>query len=116
IIDGKIDVVLFTNATQVEHVMTVAGQEGMARDLRQALSKAAVASVGPTCSEALRRYGLPVDIEPDRPMMGALVARAAEEASPIIIRRNVKLTTGEGGVGGLPKVAEELKNSLFLKA
>jgi uroporphyrinogen-III synthase len=36
-----------------------------------------VGSVGPTTSETLRAHQLPVDIEPEHPKMGHLVAAAA---------------------------------------
>ena len=36
-----------------------------------------VGSVGPTTTETLRAHGLPVDVEPDHPKMGHLVAALA---------------------------------------
>ncbi|MGZ6576634.1 MAG: uroporphyrinogen-III synthase [Solirubrobacteraceae bacterium] len=32
-----------------------------------------VASIGPVCSDALRRHGITVDLEPEHPKMGHLV-------------------------------------------
>src|SRR5439155_4547966 len=49
-----------------------------------ALSRMAVASVGPTTSEMLREHDLPVDIEPEHPKMGPLIAAAAEQAGQIL--------------------------------
>lgn len=34
-------------------------------------------TVGPVCSAALRRHGLPPDLEPDHPKMGHLVVAVA---------------------------------------
>lgn len=112
VLDKKIDVLLFTNATQVENVMSVAGEDGHAQDFRSALSSVAVSSVGPSCSDALRRYGLPVDIEPQRPMMGALVAEAAEQAAAVI--KNKQKPTIQ--MNGSSKKDDALYNSLFMKA
>jgi uroporphyrinogen decarboxylase len=75
---GSIAAVLFTSAQQVEHLVEVAAQERREAELRTALEqRVVVASVGPTTSEALRDHGLPVDIEPEHPKMGHLVAAAA---------------------------------------
>ena len=62
----------------------MARQEGAASEFRKALRSTVVASVGPTCSAALRRYGLEVDLEPERPMMGALVAHAADLSGNLV--------------------------------
>ena len=43
-----------------------------------------VASVGPTTSEMLREHDLPVDIEPEHPKMGPLIAAAAEKSADIL--------------------------------
>jgi uroporphyrinogen-III synthase len=75
---GDIDVVLFTAATQVTHLMQVAGEMGMADAVRSGLSRTLVASIGPTTSEELREKGLRVDLEPSHPKMGFLVREAAE--------------------------------------
>ncbi len=78
IADGRIGAVLFTSAQQVEHLLQVAAEEGRAADLRAALGHSTVVgSVGPATSEALREKGLPVDIEPEHPKMGPLVAAVA---------------------------------------
>jgi uroporphyrinogen-III synthase len=76
--DGRVDVALFTSAQQVEHLLLVAAEVGREADLRLALDRSIViGSVGPTTSETLRSHGLPVDIEPEHPKMGHLVAAAA---------------------------------------
>jgi uroporphyrinogen-III synthase len=75
---GDIDVVLFTAATQVTHLMQVAGDMGLGDAVRAGLSRVLVASIGPTTSEELREKGLRVDFEPSHPKMGFLVREAAE--------------------------------------
>lgn len=78
IADGKVGAVLFTSAQQVEHLLQVAAEEGREDDLRSALrNRTVVGSVGPTTSEILREKHLPVDIEPEHPKMGHLVAAVA---------------------------------------
>jgi uroporphyrinogen-III synthase len=76
---GRIGAVLFTAAQQVVHVLQIAGEEGRAADFRIGLERhAVVGSIGPTTSAALREHALPVDIEPEHPKMGHLVAAVAE--------------------------------------
>ncbi len=80
IADGRVGAALFTSAQQVEHLLAVAAEEGREADLRSALARrTVVGSVGPTTSETLRDRGLPVDIEPEHPKMGHLVAAVAED-------------------------------------
>jgi uroporphyrinogen-III synthase len=77
---GDIDVVLFTTATQVTHLLQVAAEDGLADATLQALSRVMVASIGPTTSEELREKGIRIDFEPSHPKMGFLVREAAERA------------------------------------
>ena len=51
IVAGNIDTVLFTAANQVNNVLQIAEQLGMAKELRVALRQMVVASIGPTTSE-----------------------------------------------------------------
>lgn len=81
------DVLLFTSATQVEHVLRVADQMGRVAELRAATQRCVVASIGPICSEALRRRGLAVDLEPAHPHLGSLLAEAARESRSILERK-----------------------------
>jgi uroporphyrinogen-III synthase len=79
IADGRIGAVLFTSAQQVTHFLQVAADMGREAELRDALHRrVVVGSVGPTTSEALRDLNLPVDIEPEHPKMGHLVAEVAD--------------------------------------
>lgn len=78
IVDGGVQVVLFTSAHQVENLLQVATRMGLADKLRQAMQQVVVASIGPTTSEVLLDRNLPVDLEPEHPKMGHLVKEAAE--------------------------------------
>ncbi len=84
LVRGDADVILFTSAQQCAHVLTVARELGVERDLRAAFGRVAVASVGPIASEALRAEGFTVDIEPVKPKMGPLVREIAERAAAIV--------------------------------
>ena len=87
ILRGEVDVVLFTNAVQVEHVMQMAERVGGADRLRQALEKVVVSAVGPIVAERLRAYQLPVDCEPSHPKMGIHVKETSERAAEILLRK-----------------------------
>lgn len=89
LIDGKAGAALFTAGQQVEHLLQVADDDGNGRDLRSALAdRVVIGSVGPSTSEILRSHGLPVDIEPDHPKSGHLVAAvAARWKSSLATRR-----------------------------
>lgn len=84
LVEGEARVVLFTNAFQVESVLSVAAAEGCERRLRDAFERSVVCSVGPTCSEALSVHNIRVDIEPHHPKMGMLVHEAARRALAIL--------------------------------
>lgn len=77
IADGRVPVVLFTNANQVENVMHVARDSGLDERVRAALARGVVASIGPIASESLRNHGIQVDLEPPHPKMGPLVREAS---------------------------------------
>ena len=78
IAEGRIGAAMFTSAQQVVHLLRVAAEIGREGDLRAALAdRVVVASIGPTTTEALREHDLPIDIEPEHPKMGHLVAALA---------------------------------------
>lgn len=78
IASGRIGAVLFTSAQQVVHMLEVATVMGLEPALRSALTDGTVVgSIGPTTTETLRELGLPIDLEPEHPKMGPLVATVA---------------------------------------
>ncbi|MFN0169258.1 MAG: uroporphyrinogen-III synthase [Bryobacteraceae bacterium] len=79
-----IDVALFTTAVQVHHLFQVAESMSLAGEVRDGLRRAAIASIGPTCTEALEEYGLRPDLEPSHPKMGFLVQETAARAAGIL--------------------------------
>lgn len=87
LMEGEADVVLFTNAVQVEHVMRMAEQEGGAARLRTALGRTVVSAIGPIVAERLRAHGLPVDFEPSHARMGIHVKETGERAAAMLMRK-----------------------------
>ena len=84
IVDGKMDVALFTTAVQIDHVFQVARQMCLEVPLKEAFGRVVVASVGPDTSEAIRSCGIAVDIQPVTPKMGPLVVETAERARAVL--------------------------------
>src|SRR5262245_9841458 len=80
--DGTAQVALFTSAVQVEHLFRVAPDP---EALRRGVHRILVASIGPTCSEALDAHGLAPDLEADPPKLGPLVALVAERARRVLL-------------------------------
>jgi uroporphyrinogen-III synthase len=78
VVNGRIDAMVITNAAQVDHVMQLAEQDQKTELFRESCKKIVVASIGPTASEGLKHYDLPVDFEPSHPKMGVLVKELSE--------------------------------------
>lgn len=84
ILTGQVQVMLITNAAQIDHVMKVVDQAGQTAQFKAACGKLIVASIGPTASERLRSHGLSVDFEPSHGKMGVLVKEASEQAARLL--------------------------------
>jgi uroporphyrinogen-III synthase len=74
---GSFQAAIFTSAVQIEHFVEFAQQRSKGEEAIKALRKLFIASIGPTCSEALRACGLEPALEPSHPKMGILVREAA---------------------------------------
>ena len=81
---NKIDVILFTTATQADHLLLIAADMNEEEAVRSALVRMVVASIGPTTSERLREHGIAPDMEPTHPKMGYLVSEAAQRSAEIL--------------------------------
>jgi uroporphyrinogen-III synthase len=88
LLDGSIDVVLFTTGVQAVHLFQVAAEMKMEEPLRDALNKTVIVSIGPTTSEELVRRRVPADFEPSHPKMGYLVKEASERAAEFLRRKH----------------------------
>ncbi len=84
------DVVLFTSSVQLDHLYEVSRALGIEEQVAEALrGDIAIASVGPVMTATLESYGLPADIIPNHPKMGALVKAAAESAAAVLAAKRV---------------------------
>jgi uroporphyrinogen decarboxylase len=93
IASDQAEVVLFTSATQVSHVLQMAEAEGCAPALRRGLNAMVVGSIGPVCSAALHEHGLAVDVEPTHPKLGHLIKETASQAAGLLARKRIKPAT-----------------------
>jgi uroporphyrinogen-III synthase len=85
IVRGQANVAVFTSALQIDHLLAVAQEIGMAPAVRRALSnEIVIASVGPMTSEALARHGIRADIVPGHPKLGHLVLAIARRARSLL--------------------------------
>lgn len=87
-IEGRVDVVAFTSSPQAERLFAVARQTGVETDLKAALDRMGVASIGPVVEETLKRLGVSRFVQPKttfhmKPLLRAIAAWNAERtASP----------------------------------
>lgn len=86
IVEGKVDVALFTTSVQVVHLLQVAEKMGKREALKRALEYVVKASIGPTTSETLATYGLRVELQASHPKLGFLVKEAAENSAALVRR------------------------------
>jgi uroporphyrinogen-III synthase len=68
---GEMDAVLFTNAEQVRNLFIVSRETN--QDVKDALNRTLVASIGPVASAALREAGVKIGLEASPPKLGALL-------------------------------------------
>lgn len=78
LLNGEVDVVLFTSKTQVNHVMKVAEMIGSKEVVMEALKNIMAASIGPVCSNGLKSHGIEPDFEPSRPKLAIFISEIAE--------------------------------------
>lgn len=90
VVRSEFDVILFTTATQVDHLFQLAAGMDLEAPLRHALEQVVVASIGPTTSDALRSRGLVPDLEPSHPKMGILVNETAGQSGEILRRKRAR--------------------------
>jgi len=84
---NEIDVVMFTSSVQIVHLFQIAEEMKLREHLISALNRAVIASVGPVTSDALKEYGISVDLEPTHPKMGFLVKETAEQSTELVRRK-----------------------------
>lgn len=85
--DQHADLLLFTSATQIHHVVQIAEAMGVEASFRAAARRCVIASVGPICTDALRQHGFQADLEPAHPKMGALLSEAGRHSRSLLPRK-----------------------------
>jgi uroporphyrinogen decarboxylase len=113
---GEREVALFTSAHQVVNVLAMSGQLGLAEAVRREFERLVVASIGPTTSETLREFGLPVDLEPEHPKMGHLVTAAAAESPPLLAKKRRPISVSSPSCAAAAPQDAPWHDSPFLKA
>jgi uroporphyrinogen-III synthase len=61
---GRIDMIAFTSSPQVERLIAVAHEAGLATQLAEALRRVRIAAIGPVVEETLRRHGVTTTVRP----------------------------------------------------
>jgi uroporphyrinogen-III synthase len=72
---------------QAAHLFQVAAEMRLEEEVRRGLSRAIVASIGPTTSEELQKQGIRPDLEPSHPKMGFLVKETAERSADLLRKK-----------------------------
>ncbi len=76
----QFQVVIFTSSIQLDHLFQIAGELQIEDQVKTALAtRTVIASVGPVMTDSLTAKGLPPDVIPQNPKMGALVKATADE-------------------------------------
>jgi uroporphyrinogen-III synthase len=87
---GEIDLALFTTSIQVTHLLRIAREMNLERELRAGFARILIGSIGPMTSEELREQGFSVDFEPSHPKMGFLVNEAAQRGAELLKQKRGK--------------------------
>lgn len=87
---GEVDVALFTNGAQVEHLFKIAASEQADDSVRLAFKRVVIGSVGPVCTQGLEQFGLKPDLEPPHPKMGSLIAEIATQARHLLAAKSAQ--------------------------
>jgi uroporphyrinogen-III synthase len=80
----EFDVILVTTSVQIVHLLRSAAELKLEPEVRGALARMVVASIGPTTSETLAEFGIERDLEPSHPKMGFLVNETGSRAAEIL--------------------------------
>jgi uroporphyrinogen-III synthase len=84
----QFDVILFTSSIQLDHLMMIARALGLESQVTSALREhTAIASVGPVMTASLEAAGLPVEIVPVHPKMGALIKVTSEMSATVLEKK-----------------------------
>ena len=84
-VDGRVDVVAFTSAAQIDRLFAVAHAHDILPALASSWPRVRVAAIGPIAAETLRRHGVEPSIVPGKPfvmkrLVSAIVAALVDGA------------------------------------
>ncbi len=89
---GNEDIALFTSSQQVYNLFQVAKDHNMEEELRAGFKDVLIGSVGPTTTEALSRFNLSTDYEPNSPKMGNLLLEIARTGPGLLNKKRIAHT------------------------
>jgi uroporphyrinogen-III synthase len=81
---GEVDVAVFTTSVQIVHLLEIAREMNLERQVREGLARIVVGSIGPVTSEELREQGITPDFEPVHPKMGFLLNEAGQRGRALL--------------------------------
>jgi uroporphyrinogen-III synthase len=73
IVAGECEAVVFTSSVQLHHLLAVAKSDGQFAQMKSALRRLKLISIGPTMSETLWAAGFEPAFEPSSPKLGILI-------------------------------------------
>ncbi len=94
VIEGAIDVAMFTSTTQVTHLFQLAAEDGRDAALREGFKRVLIASIGPIATEGIIEHGLHPDYEPDSPHMMNLVRDTARRSHDLLEKKRAAASQG----------------------
>jgi len=86
---GSHDILLLSSGTQLLHFLKFAQRLRLEDEVRAALHRMLVVSIGPACSESAADLGIRIDLEANPHKMGILVRTAAEHG-PALLRARLE--------------------------
>ena len=86
---GQADVLVFTSAAQIQHVLQVSETLGLKSEFLAGTRRCLIASVDPACTEELQRQGLPVDVQSNRPHAETLFQEIAQKSLSLLRSKRV---------------------------
>lgn len=119
IIRGERDLLMVTSAHQIVNLLRLAEGMRCETELRTALERMLICSIGPTTSEMIQHLQLHVDIEPEHPKMGHLVQTAAEKANRMLSAKRMPMHISVNQRSASPDSANAphpSQNSHFMRA
>nr|WP_246580658.1 uroporphyrinogen-III synthase [Deinococcus aestuarii] len=81
---GGQDILLLSSGTQLLHFLKFAERLRLEAEVRAALGRMIVVSIGPACSESAAELGVRIDLEANPHKMGILVRTAAEHGPGLL--------------------------------